>query len=130
MSLYFVLMVPLSARIHLGLYRDGVWADDGFLPSARIGRMAFRETPEIVLILLPRGRPRLLRRRCRGTSTPRSARSSREKIRARILNVESGLLGCRRLNGQIHHKDTGHKERHRRPIGSSLCIFVLLAPVC
>ena len=54
-SLYFVLMVPLASRIHLGLYRDGVWADDGFLPYASIGRMAFRETPDIVLILLPRG---------------------------------------------------------------------------
>jgi hypothetical protein len=93
-SLYFLLMVPLSARIHLGLYRDGVWADDGFLPYARIGRMAFRETPEIVLILLPRG----------GASgsfrlpVPRDEYAAvrkvlEEKIRARVLNVESGLLG-------------------------------------
>lgn len=94
MSLYFVLMVPLSARIHLGLYRDGVWADDGFLPYARIGRLAFRETPEIVLILLPRG----------GASgsfrlpVPRDEYAAvrkvlEEKIRARVLNVEAGLLG-------------------------------------
>jgi hypothetical protein len=92
--LYFVLMVPLSSRIHLGLYRDGVWADDGFLPYARIGRMAFRETPDIVLILLPRG----------GASgsfrlpVPRDEYAAvrkvlEEKIRARILNVEAGLLG-------------------------------------
>lgn len=61
MALYFILIVPLSARIHLGLYRDGVWADAGFLPYAQIGRMAFRETPDIVLFLLPRGRSRPLR---------------------------------------------------------------------
>ena len=29
---YFIRMVPLSARIRLGLYRDGIWADGGFLP--------------------------------------------------------------------------------------------------
>jgi hypothetical protein len=61
MALYFILIVPLSARIHLGLYRDGVWADAGFLPYARIGRMAFRETPDIVLFLVPRGGSRPLR---------------------------------------------------------------------
>jgi hypothetical protein len=94
MSLYFVLMVPLSARIHLGLYRDGVWADDGFLPYARIGRMAFRETPDIVLILLPRGASSGSFR----LPVPRDEYAAvrkvlEEKIRARVLNVESGLLG-------------------------------------
>jgi hypothetical protein len=94
MSLYFILMVPLSARIHLGFYRDGVWADDGFLPYARIGRLAFRETPEIVLILLPRdgasGSFRL--------PVPRDEYGAvrkvlEEKIRAHVVNVEGGLLG-------------------------------------
>jgi hypothetical protein len=94
MSLYFVLMVPLSARIHLGLYRDGVWADDGFLPYARIGRMAFRETPEIVLILLPRGRATGSFR----LPVPRAEYSAvrkvlEEMVRARVVNVEAGLLG-------------------------------------
>jgi hypothetical protein len=94
MSLYFVLMVPLSARIHLGLYRDGVWADDGFLPYGRIGRMAFRETPDIVLILLPRGSSSGSFR----LPVPRDEYAAvrkllEEKIRARVLNVESGLLG-------------------------------------
>jgi len=61
MALYFILIVPLSTRIHVGFYRDGVWADAGFLPYARIGRTAFRETPDIVLFLLPRGGSRPLR---------------------------------------------------------------------
>ena len=93
MSLYFILMVPLSARIHLGLYREGVWADAGFLPYARIGRMAFRETPEIVLILLPRGAAGSFR-----LPVPRAEYSAvrkllEDKIRARVLNMEGGLLG-------------------------------------
>jgi hypothetical protein len=94
MALYFILMVPLSARIHLGLYRDGVWADAGFLPYTKIGRMAFRESPEIVLILLPRGRSsgsfRLL-------VPPEEYGAVRkvleEKARAHVLNVEAGILG-------------------------------------
>jgi hypothetical protein len=56
MAAYFILMVPLCQSIRLGFYDQGVWADTGFLPYANIGRIAFRETPEIVLILLPRGR--------------------------------------------------------------------------
>lgn len=60
-AVYFVLTVPLLTGIPLGLYRDGVWAETGFVPYRKIGRMAFRETPEIVLILLPRGRSRPLR---------------------------------------------------------------------
>jgi hypothetical protein len=55
MASYFLLMAPLLARIQPGLYRDGVWAEGGFLPYAEIRRLAFFETPEIVLVLLPRG---------------------------------------------------------------------------
>jgi hypothetical protein len=93
MALYFVLMVPLSARIHLGLYRDGVWADDGFLPYARIGRLAFRETPEIVLLLLPRGASGLFRLPVPRDEYAAVRKVLEEKIRARVLNVEAGLLG-------------------------------------
>ena len=90
---YFILMVPLSARIRLGLYRDGVWADTGFLPYARIARMAFREQPEIVLLLVPRGRAGSLR-----LSVPRDEYGAvrkvlEEKIRERAVNVEAGILG-------------------------------------
>lgn len=54
MALYFIVMVPLSARIRLGFYRDGVWADAGFLAYRDIRRLSFRERPQIVLVLLPR----------------------------------------------------------------------------
>ena len=94
MALYFVLMVPLASRIRLGFYRDGVWADDGFLPYARIGRLAFRERPEIVLLLLPRGRSSGLFRLPVPPDEYAAVRKVlEEKIRARIVNVEEGLLG-------------------------------------
>jgi len=94
MALYFILLVPLTSTIHLGLYRDGVWADTGFLPYARIGRMAFRETPEIVLILLPRGGG------APSFTLPvpaeeygRVRKLLEEKRRANELKPDSGILG-------------------------------------
>ena len=90
---YFILMVPLSARIRLGLYRDGVWADSGFLPYARIGRMAFREQPEIVLLLVPRGRDTSLRLPVPREEYGAVRKVLEEKIRERAVNVEAGILG-------------------------------------
>ena len=93
MALYFVLMVPLASRIRLGLYRDGIWADAGFLPWERIRRIAFRETPDIVLILLPRTGSGSFR-----LPVPRGEYGAvrkliEEKMRAQVINVEGGILG-------------------------------------
>ena len=93
MAAYFILMVPLSARIRLGLYRDGIWADTGFLPYARIGRMAFREGPEIVLILLQRGAARAFRLPVPPGEYGAVRKVLEEKIRERVVNVEAGILG-------------------------------------
>src|SRR6188508_521146 len=90
---YFILMVPLSARIRLGLYRDGVWADSGFLPYARIGRMAFREGPEIVLLLLQRGAARAFRLVVPPEEYGAVRKLLEEKVRERVVNVETGILG-------------------------------------
>jgi len=93
MAAYFVLMVPLCQRIRLGFYRDGVWADSGFLPYANIGRLAFRESPEIVLILLPRGRSGSFRLPVPPEEYGAVRKVLEEKIRARVVNVEAGILG-------------------------------------
>ena len=90
---YFILMVPLSARIRLGLYRDGIWADGGFLPYSRIGRMAFREGPEIVLILLQRGAARAFRLPVPPEEYGALRKVLEEKIRERVLNMDAGILG-------------------------------------
>jgi hypothetical protein len=92
-AVYFILMVPLSARIRLGLYRDGVWADTGFLPYARIGRMAFREGPEIVLLLLQRGAARAFRLVVPPEEYGAVRKLLEEKVRERVVNVETGILG-------------------------------------
>ncbi len=93
MSLYFILMVPLLAGIPLGLYRDGVWADAGFLSWGEIGRMAFRETPEIVLILLPRSGSRSFRLPVPKAEYGAVRKTLEEMVRAHVLNVERGMLG-------------------------------------
>jgi hypothetical protein len=93
MAAYFVGMVPLCQRIRLGFYREGVWADTGFLPYANIGRIAFRETPEIVLILLPRGRSGSFRLPVPPEEYGAVRKVLEEKIRARVVNMEAGILG-------------------------------------
>ena len=93
MSLYFILMVPLSARIQRGLYRDGVWADGGFLPWAQIGRLAFFETPEIVLVLLPRTGSASFRLSVPPAEYGAVRKTLEEQARAHVLNIERGILG-------------------------------------
>ena len=93
MALYFVLMVPLARTIELGFYRDGVWADGGFVPYRDIARLAFRETPEIVLLLLPRGQAAPFH-----LPVPRGEYGAvrkllEEKIRARVVCTDEAILG-------------------------------------
>jgi hypothetical protein len=92
MALYFVLMVPLTARIRVGFYRDGVFAEGGFLRWSEIGRWAFRETPELVLVFLSRAGS-ALRLRVPPAEYGAVRKVLEERMRARVLNVEAGLLG-------------------------------------
>ncbi len=94
MAVYFIAMVPLAMRIRRGLYEDGVWADTGFLPYRKIGRLAFRETPEIVLVLVPRGRSTgSFRLRVPPDEYGAVRKVLEEKIRARVLVPEKAILG-------------------------------------
>jgi hypothetical protein len=93
MALYFIVIVPLVARIHFGLYRDGVWGDAGFLPYAEIGRMAFRETPDIVLYVLPRGRSRPLRLPVPAGEYGAVRKVLEEKKREGAVSTEERILG-------------------------------------
>ena len=86
-------MVPLASRIRLGFYRDGVWADAGFLPYQRIRRLAFRESPEIELILLPRGGSGSFRLPVPPDEYGAVRKLLEEKIREHVVNVETGILG-------------------------------------
>jgi hypothetical protein len=93
MAAYFILMVPLLSRIHLGLYEDGVWAEPGFLPYGKIGRMAFVEAPEIVLVMLPRGGSRTFRLLVPPGEYGAVRKVLEEKIRTHELQMEEAILG-------------------------------------
>jgi hypothetical protein len=93
MALYFILIVPLSARIPLGLYRDGVWADAGFLPYGRIGRIAFQETPDIVLYLLPRGASRPMRLPVPASEYGAVRKVLEDKKREGLVQTQERILG-------------------------------------
>ena len=54
MFIYYGCLVPASRRIARGFYEEGVWADRGFMPYARIGAMAWRDGTPATLLLLPR----------------------------------------------------------------------------
>jgi hypothetical protein len=54
MFTYYALLLPLTSRIARGFYEDGVWVDNGYMPYAKIGGLAWREEPEITLVLIPR----------------------------------------------------------------------------
>ena len=54
MFLYFALMVPLTRRIDRGLYADGIWAENGFVPYGQIGGLAWREGEPLTLVLVSR----------------------------------------------------------------------------
>lgn len=92
MAVYFIVTVPLLARIPLGLYRDGIWAESGFLPYLRIARLAFREGPEIVLMLLPR-RGRSARLPIPPAEYGAVRKLLQEKAREGVLNVDAAILG-------------------------------------
>jgi hypothetical protein len=94
MAVYFIAMVPLLERIPVGVYRDGVLAERGFVPWGRIARLAFRETPEIVLLLLRRGRGRsLFRLPVPASEYGAVRRVLLEKMREREVDVDAPILG-------------------------------------
>jgi hypothetical protein len=52
MFVYFGYMLPLSTRILRGLYADGIWTDNGFMPYAHIGGISWKagEPPTLLVI--------------------------------------------------------------------------------
>jgi hypothetical protein len=93
MAVYFLGLVPLARRIRLGLYRDGVWAHRGFLPWREVARIAFVETPEIVLLLTPRQRTAPFKLPVPAAEYGTVRKILEEKTRAGALHLEPAILG-------------------------------------
>ena len=93
MSAYFLTMVPLALRIRPGLYRDGVWADAGFIRWDRVARIAFVESPQIVLLLLPRRGRRSFRLPVPPGEYGEVRKHLQEVARAGTLQLDPSILG-------------------------------------
>ena len=85
--------VLFARRIRLGVYRDGVWAHRGFLRWEDVARIAFVETPEVVLLLQPRRHGASFKLPVPGEEYGRVRKLLEEKARAGVLHLEPVILG-------------------------------------
>lgn len=93
MAGYFLGLVPLARRIRLGLYRDGIWAHRGFLPWPEVARIAFVETPEIMLLLTSRQGTAPFKLPVPAAEYGTVRKVLEEKARAGALQLEPAILG-------------------------------------
>jgi hypothetical protein len=91
MAFYFVVVVPLLARLPVGLYRDGVWSEGGFVRWGEIGRLGLFEQPEIVLVLVRRRDGIGLRLRVPPGEYGAVRRLLRDQAQAGELRLDPGL---------------------------------------
>jgi hypothetical protein len=92
MDAYFLVLVPLTRGIRLGLYRDGVWAHRGFLPWTDVARIAFVESPQVVLLLQSR-RGAAFKLPVPGDEYGAVRKLIEEKARAGVLRLDPAILG-------------------------------------
>jgi hypothetical protein len=93
MAAYFLGLVPLARRIRLGVYRDGVWAHRGFLRWDDVGRIAFVEAPQVVLLLRPRKGGASYKLPVPPAEYGTIRKLLEEKARTGALQLEPGILG-------------------------------------
>jgi hypothetical protein len=93
MAVYFLGLVPLARRIRLGFYRDGVWAHRGFLRWTDVGRIAFVESPQIVLLLRPRHGGASFKLPVPAEHYGAVRKLLEEKARAGALRLDPAILG-------------------------------------
>ena len=97
MFVYYGYAFPLSARISRGFYRDGVWADSGFMRWAQISAVSWKEDDRVTLILISSFRNIARRLEVPGPLYGEARRVLRDKIRDHALHIGgAGLdLGSR-----------------------------------
>ena len=98
MFIYYGYTFPLSTRIARGFYRDGVWADTGFLRWGHISAFSWKEEGRITLLLVSHLRSIARRLEVPGHLYGEARKLLREKIKAQDIHVGgAGLdLGSRR----------------------------------
>jgi hypothetical protein len=94
MFVYYAGVVPLSARIERGFYRDGAWGDRRFIRYARVAALAWREEPgaDPVLLLALRNGRSAVRLSVPGPQFGAVRRLLRDLIGGRVLHLEDAGL--------------------------------------
>jgi hypothetical protein len=97
MFVYYAGIVPLSARIERGFYRDGVWSERRFVRYGQIGALTWREEPGPVLLLASRNGRGAVRLAVPGSQFGAVRRLLRDLISQHVIRLEeAGLhLGLR-----------------------------------
>jgi hypothetical protein len=97
MCAYYGYAFPLSTRIAKGFYRDGVWADTGFMPWTRISAVAWKEETGVTLVLMSQARSIARRLTIPGPLYGQVRRLLRDRIASHDIHIAgAGLdLGSR-----------------------------------
>lgn len=97
MFLYYGYAVVLQRRIRRGFFHDGVWSDSVFMRWGQIEGVSWRESKEVTLVLVMRGRELARTLRVPGEMYGEARRVLREKVAAHDIHLRGmGLdLGAR-----------------------------------
>jgi hypothetical protein len=93
MLLYYGYAFPLSTRIARGFYRDGVWADSGFMRWTQISGVAWKEEGGITLVLISRLKSLARKLQVPGSLYGEARRVLRDKIKAHDISFGGSGLG-------------------------------------
>jgi len=92
MFVYYAGMVPMSARIERGFYRDGVWSDRRFVRYSRIAALTWREEPEPVLLIASRNGRSAVGLVVPGSEFGAARRLLRDLIGRHVIHLEDAGL--------------------------------------
>jgi hypothetical protein len=98
MFVYYGWALPMSTRISRGFYRDGVWADTGFMPWANISAVSWKEEgTAVTLVLISRLKSMARRLEVPGNLYGQARKVLRDKVKAHDIHFGgAGLdLGSR-----------------------------------
>jgi hypothetical protein len=97
MFVYYGYTFPMSTRISRGFYRDGVWADSGFMPWGQISAVSWREGDPITLVLVSHFRSIARQLQVPGHLYGQARRVLRDRVKSQEIHIgRPGLdLGSR-----------------------------------
>ena len=93
MFVYYAYLTPLTARIRRGFYRDGIWADQAFIPYDDVGGISWREGEHQVTLIVSSRLKNLARRLVvPGDKYGAARRLLRDKIGQREIHLHGAGL--------------------------------------